>query len=69
MANERTEPAVVTRLRAHTTVPVWPDAAEALGCGRHGAYRACREGTVRYIQVGRKWRVVSPDLLRLIGLE
>lgn len=65
----KNEPEVVKRLRANTTVPVWPDLALALGCGKHGAYAACRNGTVRYISVGRKWRVVSADLLRLLGVK
>lgn len=63
------EPEVVKRLRTNTTVDVYPTTAAALGVGRHAAYAACRNGTVRYIVVGRKWRVVSADLLRLIGQE
>jgi len=64
------EPDVVRELRASPTVPVWPTAGRALGVGRHAAYQACRDGQVRYIAIGRKkWRVVSADLLRLLGLE
>ena len=69
MTTSNVEPEVVATLRANTTVPVWPTAAQALGVGRHGAYKACHDGTLRYIAVGRKWRVVSADLLRLLGLE
>ena len=69
MTTQHVEPEVVKELRANPTVPVYPDCAEALGVGRHAAYRACRDGSVRYIVVGRKWRVVSADLLRLLGLE
>lgn len=69
VTSSKVEPEVVRQLRASPTVSVWPTAARALGVGRHGAYKACRDGTVHYVAIGRQWRVISADLLRLIGLE
>ena len=63
------EPEVIKELRANPTVSVWPTAGRALGVGRHAAYDACRNGTVKCIAVGRQWRVISADLLKLLGLE
>lgn len=69
MSTRTVEPDVIKELRANPTVSVYPTLSRALGVGRHGAYAACRNGTVRYVQIGRQWRVVSADLLRLLGLD
>lgn len=69
LSTRTVEPEVVKELRANPTVSVWPTAGRCLGVGRHSAYAACRNGTVRYVQIGRHWKVVSADLLRLLGLE
>jgi hypothetical protein len=70
LSTRTVEPEVVKELRANPTVSVWPTAGRALGVGRHAAYQACRDGQVRYVAIGKKkWRVVSADLLRLLGLD
>lgn len=51
------------------TVPVWPDAAEALGLSRSAAYRAARRGDIPTITVGRRLLVPTARLRALVGLD
>lgn len=70
LSTRTVDPEVVRELRTNPTVSVWPTAGRALGVGRQAVFEACRSGQVRYIAVGKKkWRVVSADLLRLLGLD
>ena len=62
-------PDVLQPLRENAVVDVWPTAARALSIGRHTAYEMCRSGRIRIIVCGRRWRVVSKDLLRMLGEE
>ena len=63
-----TEPAIIEELRQNPTVSV-ACAGKALGVGRHLAYKACRDGDIAIIKVGRKWRVPSKPLLHMLGDE
>jgi predicted DNA-binding transcriptional regulator AlpA len=46
-----------------------PDAAEALGISRAQAYVSAKRGDfpARVITVGRRYKVVTADLLRILG--
>jgi hypothetical protein len=46
-----------------------PDAADALGISRAQAYVSVRRGDfpARVIKVGRRFKVVTADLVRLLG--
>jgi hypothetical protein len=51
------------------TLPLWPDAAQLLGLGKYSAYEAVRTGQwpTTVIRVGRKFRIPTAELLRLLG--
>ncbi|MFA1548618.1 MULTISPECIES: helix-turn-helix domain-containing protein [Actinomadura] len=53
-----------------TTVSV-ETAARAIGLGRTRAYQLARQGQFpcKVIRIGASYRVVTADLLRLLGLE
>lgn len=44
-------------------------AGELVGVGRNAAYRAAHRGELPAFRVGRKLRVPTADLLRLLGVE
>jgi excisionase family DNA binding protein len=44
-------------------------AAELVGVGRNAAYRAAHSGDIPAFRVGRKLRVPTAELLRLLGIE
>ena len=53
------------------TVPLWPDAAKALGLGRGHAYLLARrkELPVPAYRLGRSWRVPTAALRRALHLD
>ncbi len=52
------------------TVPLWPDAAGALGLSRTAAYELVRRGElpVRTLRLGRLLRVLTAELLAVLGI-
>ena len=52
------------------TVPIWPDAAAALGIrSKSAAYRAARLGTIPTVQLSeRRWVVPTAALRAMLGL-
>ncbi len=52
------------------TVPLWPDAAGALGLSRTTAYELVRRGElpVRTLRLGRLLRVPTAELLTVLGI-
>ncbi len=52
------------------TVPLWPDAAGALGLSRTAAYDLVRRGElpVRTLRLGRLLRVPTAELLTVLGI-
>jgi predicted DNA-binding transcriptional regulator AlpA len=52
-------------------VPLWPDAARAVGVGRSRAYEMVRSGEwpTRVLRLGSMIRVPSAELLALLGIE
>jgi excisionase family DNA binding protein len=52
-------------------VPLWPDAADALGIGRTSIYDLARRGElpVRVLRLGNQWRVPAAELRRVLGVE
>ena len=52
------------------TVPLWPDAASALGIGRTLTYELAQRGElpVRVLRLGRVMRVPTGDLLAVLGI-
>jgi excisionase family DNA binding protein len=52
------------------TVPLWPDAAGALGLSRTTAYELVRRGElpVRTLRLGRLLRVPTAELLAVLGI-
>jgi excisionase family DNA binding protein len=51
-------------------VPLWPDAARALGVGRTRAYEWVQSGEwpTRVLRLGNLYRVPTADLLILLGI-
>lgn len=51
------------------TVPLWPDAGEAIGAGRTSAYRMAKDGTfpVPVLRIGKSYRVITADLVALLS--
>jgi hypothetical protein len=52
------------------TVPLWPDAARAIGAGRTAAYEMAQDGTwpTRLLRVGSRYRVPTAELLEILGI-
>jgi excisionase family DNA binding protein len=50
------------------TVDLWPTAGQALGIGRNTAYEAARRGEIPTVRCGRRLRVPTAALRRLLGL-
>lgn len=44
------------------------EAAELCGIGRNAAYRAAQEGDLPAFRLGRRWRVPTAALLRLLAV-
>jgi excisionase family DNA binding protein len=61
-----TATSIIDELKAQPTTDV-ETAARALGVGRQTAYAAARAGTLPVIRVGRKFRVLTKPLLRMVG--
>lgn len=40
--------------RARLTIPLWPDAGEALGLSRNGTYQAAARGEIPTLRFGKK---------------
>jgi hypothetical protein len=57
------------RLKAELTVPLWPDAAKALGIGRQHAYERANSGEICVIKIGRVLRVPTAWLRRVLQME
>lgn len=53
------------------TVPLWPDAAQAVGVSKSHAYALAKRGEfpVRVLRLGQTYRVVTVELLKLLGIE
>ncbi|MCM3687689.1 helix-turn-helix transcriptional regulator [Kocuria rosea] len=53
------------------TIPLWPDAAQALGIGRSTAYELVRLGQfpIRVLRLGRKLRVPTAELYHFLGVD
>lgn len=45
------------------------EAAELVGVGRNAAYRAAHRGDIPAFRVGRKLRIPTAGLLRLLGID
>lgn len=43
-------------------LPVWPDAARALGIGRSKAFELCASGELQSVRIGRRRLVVAEGL-------
>lgn len=56
-------------IRGKATIPLWPDAANILGCSRNVAYDAARRGAIPTLRLGRNIRVPVPKLLALLGAD
>ena len=52
-------------------LPVWPDAAKALGLSRTTAYRLAESDDlpIKTLRVGGRLRVRTADLISFLGLE
>lgn len=48
------------------TMPVWPDAARALGIGRNAVYEAVARGDIPSIRVGKRILVPRAALAKLL---
>lgn len=51
------------------TIPLWPDAAQALGIGRNSAYEAAKRGEIPVIRCGRRVVVPTAALRRMLQLD
>ena len=51
------------------TVPVWPDAGEALGLSRSASYDAAARGDIPTIRLGRRIVVPTAALRRMLQLD
>lgn len=68
--NTTTAPAdALAAIRGKSTVPLWPDAAQVLGCSRNVAYEAARRGDIPTLRLGRNIRVPVPKLLAMLGVD
>jgi predicted DNA-binding transcriptional regulator AlpA len=65
-----TAPTIDELRRWPPTVPLWPDAASALGLSRTAAYDLVRRGElpVRTLRLGRLLRVPTAELLAVLGI-
>jgi excisionase family DNA binding protein len=51
------------------TVPVWPDAGQALGLGRNATYDAVARGEIPVLRFGRRIVVPKRALERMVNGE
>jgi excisionase family DNA binding protein len=51
------------------TIAVWPDAARALGLSRSAIYDAVARGELPVVRIGRRIRVVTAGLRRILELD
>jgi len=51
------------------TMPLWPDAARAVGCGKSKIYEMANTGRLPILRIGRKIRVLRMPLMRMLGAE
>lgn len=56
-------------IRGKSTIPVWPDAARALGIGKDAAYDAVHRGEIPVLRFGRRLVVPVPKLLAMLGAD
>ncbi|MBV9859870.1 MAG: DNA-binding protein [Alphaproteobacteria bacterium] len=49
------------------TVPLWPDAGQALGLGRNSTYDAAARGEIPVLQFGRRKVVPKKKLERMVN--
>ena len=49
------------------TMPVWPDAARALGLGRNATYEAIARGDIPSVRIGKRILVPVKALERLLA--
>ncbi|WP_261561598.1 helix-turn-helix domain-containing protein [Frankia tisae] len=56
---------------APVTVPLWPDAARALGIGRATAFAMARSDKfpVTVLKSGHRWRVPTAALRRILEID
>lgn len=54
---------------ARPTVRVWPEAGQALGLSRSGAYEAASRGEIPTIRIGTKLLVPTARLRAMLGLD
>jgi hypothetical protein len=57
------------KLKTEPTVPLWPDAAAALGIGRTHAYERAQSGEICVIKIGRVLRVPTAWLRRVLQMD
>lgn len=52
------------------TIPLWPDAGQALGLQRSATYAAAQAGNIPgLLRIGRSYRVATAELRRVLGLD
>ena len=52
------------------TVSLWPTTGKALGCGKGATYAGALRGEIPgAFRVGKKWRVATPPLREVLGLN
>lgn len=56
---------------AGPTVPLWPDAGQALGVSKSHTYAMAREGKfpAKVIKIGASYRVVTASLVNLLSAD
>ena len=50
---------LLSYLRSHPTVSLWPFAGTALGASRSLTYQLSRDGTIKVLRLGHRCRVAS----------
>lgn len=57
------------KLNTQLTVPLWPEAGEALGISRQHAYERANTGEICTIRIGRAFRVPTAWLRRILQID
>ena len=66
----RADDEIRAELHSKLSVPLWPTAAQAVGSGKEAALAAARRGTFPgAFRVGRKWRVATQPLCRVLKID
>jgi hypothetical protein len=60
---------LIPRPEDRPTVPLWPDAGQALGIGRSASYEAARRGEIPTIRLGARVVVPTAALRRMLLLD